>query len=185
MDRVTARLRLRELTLADAPALHAIESDARVTRYMSYDPQSPEQIVAYIHRQITDQTAVPRTCFDLGITLRESGALIGRCGLKFARPEHREAAIWYLLAPQHWRNGYAGEAVGALLSLAFDALGAHRVWADCDPRNAASCRLAQRLGLKLEGRLRENYFLKGEWCDTFVYAVLEDEWRAAQPGGST
>ena len=92
-----------------------------------------------------------------------------------ARPEHFEASVWYLLHPDAWGRGYAVEAVAALLEFGFGELKLHRIWADCDPRNAASCRLAEKLGMRLEGRLRENYWLKGEWCDTAVYAILAHE----------
>lgn len=182
----TPRLVIRELLPSDAPALNAIERRPEVTRYMPFDPQTPEQSVQYIAKARADADAVPRRTFDLAIVPREASpegdpALLGRCGLGIARPEHFEASIWYLLSPSAWGRGFATEACRALLDLAFGPLGLHRVWADCDPRNTASCRVAERLGMTREGVLRENYYLKREWCDTAVYAILAHEHR--RPSG--
>lgn len=173
----TARLVLRELTLADVPALNEIERDQRVTRYVSYDAQSLEQTRAKIESALRDQSADARQTYDLAIVVRATDTLIGRCGLGIGRPEHREAALWYQLHPAEWGRGYAREAASALLEVAFTELGLHRVFADCDPRNLASCRVAERLGMVREGVLRENYFLKGEWCDAAIYGILDQEWR--------
>ena len=81
------------------------------------------------------------------------------------------------LGIEHWGRGYAFEAASALLPFAFNELKLHRLFADCDPRNEASCRLVQKLGFKLEGIHRENYWLKGEWCNTAIYAMLDSDWR--------
>ncbi len=174
----TARLLLRELTPNDVHALNDIDRDPRVTRYMSYETQSLDQSREYLDGCIRDQTEDPRRKFDLAIVPHGSPALVGRCGFHISRPEHREAMIWYVLHPENWGRGFAHESVSALIDFAFESLGLHRVWADCDPRNSASCRLAERLGMTLEGRLRENYWLKNEWCDSAVYGLLDREWRA-------
>lgn len=184
----TPRLLLRDLLAGDADALNVIEGDAEVTRYMSCDPQTPEQTREYIAGAILEQAKADRKTFDLAIVLREGvsgadgvderggGELIGRCGLGIQRPEHREATIWYLLHPQRQGRGYITEAASAMLDFAFGTMGVHRVFADCDPRNTASCRVASRLGMRLEGQLRENYSLKGEWCSSNIYGILESEW---------
>lgn len=172
---------LRELASQDFAALHEIERDPHVTRYLPYDPHTPADTRKRIARATRFSRENPRTVFDLALTLRNSRELIGRCGLGL-RGEHREAMIWYLLHPAHTGHGYAREAAAALLGLAFTRLRLHRVYADCDPRNTPSCRVARALGMKFEGRFRQNYFLKDEWCDTFIYAILAPEWPAPPSG---
>jgi RimJ/RimL family protein N-acetyltransferase len=56
------------------------------------------------------------------------------------------------------------------------------MWADCDPRNPASARVMEKLGMRQEAHFRENSFYKGEWCDSLIYAMLDREWRALPPG---
>lgn len=171
----TERLVLREFAIDDMTALNVIERDPRVTRFMTFEPQTPEQTLVYVTQRIADRSARPRTTFDLAVLLRDDERLIGRCGLGIERPDHREAMLWYVLDPRHWGRGLAVEAARAIVGFGFGVLKLHRIWADCDPRNTASCRVAEKLGMTLEGRLRENWLLKGEWCSTALYAVLEQE----------
>lgn len=181
----TPRLLLRELLPTDAAALNEFESNPDVTRYMSFDAQTMEQTRVYLAEAVQIREKSPRTIYDLAIVLRADaaasevdGVLIGRCGLGLRRPEHREAELWYVLHPAQVGHGYATEAAAALLDFGFETLGLHRIYADCDPRNAASCRVTERLGMRLEGVMRENYWLRGEWCNASIYAVLEHEWKA-------
>jgi aminoglycoside 6'-N-acetyltransferase len=72
--------------------------------------------------------------------------------------------------------GFATEATRALIDAAFRDLHAHRVIARLDARNVASRHLLERLGLRLEARHVQNEYVKGEWTDELVFAVLADEW---------
>ena len=82
------------------------------------------------------------------------------------------------MAPEHQGRGYATEAVRLLLTYLFSERGKHRIAAYCDPRNAASAALLERLGMRREGHLRESTWAKGEWTDDLVYALLPDEWQS-------
>jgi RimJ/RimL family protein N-acetyltransferase len=64
-----------------------------------------------------------------------------------------------------------------MLDFAFDVLLAHRVWAGCDPENVASARVLERIGMRLEGRLRENERIRSRFRDTLVYGILDGELR--------
>src|SRR5690606_40932683 len=66
------------------------------------------------------------------------------------------------------------------LSAAFDVYGLHRVAAQMDARNSASARLAERVGMRREAHLRSNWWCKGEWTDTLIYARLADDPRSEE-----
>jgi RimJ/RimL family protein N-acetyltransferase len=84
------------------------------------------------------------------------------------------------LQPRGLRKGYATESARALIDRCFEDWGVHRVYAEMDPRNRASARLCERLGMRLEAHLREESRFKGEWGDLLVYAVLASEWIAGE-----
>ena len=86
--------------------------------------------------------------------------------------------FWYVLDPSAHGHGYATEAARALLAFSFGELALHRVWADVDPRNPPSVRVLERLGLRKEAHHLENVEIRGEWCDTVIYAMLRREWSA-------
>jgi RimJ/RimL family protein N-acetyltransferase len=69
------------------------------------------------------------------------------------------------------------DAVTTLIRFAFDALGLHRLEADVDPRNERSLRLLARQGFRVEGHLRETYFVGGEVQDSVILGLLRREWR--------
>jgi RimJ/RimL family protein N-acetyltransferase len=73
--------------------------------------------------------------------------------------------------------------VHALLHLAFDSLGLHRVTARIDPENEASLRLGARLGMRQEAHLIRNEWFKGRWADEIDLALLEEEWAAQHANG--
>jgi RimJ/RimL family protein N-acetyltransferase len=176
MELRTPRLVLRELAESDAAAANVYESDPQVVRYQSHAPRTLDQSLAYIRRVHAETAAsTPRRLFDLAVT--REGTLVGRIGLHITDPDSGQAALWYILHPAHWGHGYIPEAARALLSFGFGELGLHRVMVDTDPRNLASIRVAQKLGMRKEAHLVENVFLKGEWCDSLIFAILKREWR--------
>lgn len=173
----TERLHLRELEESDAEATNVWESDPIVVRYETEDVRSVEESLAYIRRSHDGRRGEPRVLFDLLVTTKD-GAPIGRVGFRITRPEHREATLWFVFRRDVWGRGYATEAAAAMLDLAFERAGAHRVFGDADPRNVGSWRVMEKLGMRREAHLRDHWWLKGEWCDSYFHAVLEDEWRA-------
>ena len=109
---------------------------------------------------------------DLPSDMRELALLLTRRG------DAVECDIGFTISPGHQGGGYATEAVRLLLAYLFTTRGKHRVIAYCDPRNAASVALLQRLGMRREGHLRESTWATGEWTDDLVYALLNDEWQS-------
>jgi len=67
-----------------------------------------------------------------------------------------------------------------MLNFAFTQLGVHRVWAEAVVDNTGSTHVLAKLGMQLEGRLRDKEFFKDRYWDTVIYAILEQEWRARQ-----
>ena len=117
------------------------------------------------------------TALRLGI--EADGVLVGDIVLFVTGAAEDEAVeLGWVLAPEHEGHGYATEAARALLAVAFDGLGAHRVIARMDPQHDGSAAVATRLGMRREALLIENELIKGEWLDTLYFALLEREHRA-------
>lgn len=178
----TERLVLREFEPEDWVALNAIESRPEVARYQSFAPQTPTESQAYVLETIQSAAGHPRLTYDLAVILTSEDRLIGRCGLGLGDGEPREAVLWYTLHPDEWGRGYTTEAARALVDFGFRTLGLHRIWADCDPRNTASWRVLEKIGMRREGHLRENAWVKGEWVDSLIYAILDREWPVSSGG---
>lgn len=170
----TARLAFRPLVIADASALFEICADPEVMRYGLIPPwHDIAQAHASIERDLRDMAA--GTFLRLGLFGREDNALLGECTLFSFEEGSRRAEVGYMLGRAAWGQGYAREAVAALLDWAFDALRLHRVEADVDPRNLRSIRLLEGLGFAREGLLRERWIVGEETSDALMFGLLASD----------
>ncbi len=175
---LTERLELRPFRDADLDALCVMDGDPETTRYLYWGPRTRAEVrVALARRRKMTAIEKPGDGIRLAIVLRAGGVLVGDVSLHYRSEEHRQGEIGFVLHPAHRGRGYAGEAAAAMIGLAFDGLAVHRVVGRCDPRNEASARLMERLGMRREAHFRENEFVKGEWTGEYVYALLAEEWR--------
>jgi len=93
-----------------------------------------------------------------------------------------QAELGWCLHPDHHGHGYATEAVTELIRICFADLGLRRVTASCFAGNTASWRLMERLHLRREQHtVRDSLHRSGQWLDGYGYALLAEEWRAANP----
>ena len=115
----------------------------------------------------------------LAVEERSTGTVIGEVLLKWA--SDRQGELGFAFGRDHHGQGYAAEAARAVLGLAFDDLGFHRVSAVVVDGNDASARLLGRLGFRQEGRFVDGLFSKGEWVTSLVFSLLEEEWRGVRP----
>jgi RimJ/RimL family protein N-acetyltransferase len=177
----TERLLLRELRAADEDHIHEYASDPEVVRLMIWGPNTREATREFLDRALQAQTQWPRADVGLAIELKSEHRMIGSIGLRMKDGTNHTADIGYVLNRKYWRNGYMTESARAVLDVAFKQLKLHRVWATCDIRNGASYRVMEKLGMRREGTFVKNAMEKGEWRDTYLYAILAEEWQAKFP----
>lgn len=172
----TQRLILRPLSHKDAQALFGIFSDPDVMKYWITPPwASSEEATRYINKAIDH--ARDQVALTLGIFLKETDRLIGRCALFEINRQQRRGAIGYGLDKEYWGNGYMPEAARALLDYGFDELRLRRIGAEIDPENHASARTLEKLGFMHEGRLRQQWELQGRLSDSDIYGLLKTDKR--------
>ena len=178
------RLVLRRFVPEDVPSLAAYRNEPEVSRFQSWESFGIEAAAAFVRS--TNQPLTPGTWFQFAFVLRESGALVGDCGLKVHESEPRHATIGITLSPEYQHRGLAAEGLSCLFDHLFTKTEVRRVVADTDPDNVPSWRLLERLGMRREGHLRENLWFKGRWADSYVYAIRREEWlgrpRTTDPG---
>ena len=174
----TDRLTLRPAAADDAEATWRFRARADVGHWITRAPASFGE-----HRaQFAAPDSLART-----LVIERDGTVIGDLMVKVEdawaqaeitdRARGVQAELGWVLHPGHAGQGYATEAVRALLRLCFAGLGLRRVTATCFADNDASWRLMERVGMRRESHtVRDNLHRSGEWLDGFVYALLADEW---------
>jgi RimJ/RimL family protein N-acetyltransferase len=171
----TKRLALRPFTRDDLDAVHAYQSDPDVMRYL----YAEVALDRYATRRALDAKIGHGTLTEAGqsliLAVEHESTVVGEVVLKWLNRQHQRGEVGFVLNPAHHRHGYATEAAEAMLFLAFDGLGLHRVIGRCDGRNTASARVLERLGMRREAHFVQNELFKGEWSDELIYAVLASE----------
>ena len=171
------RLILRDFTEKDFEAVHKYAKDPEVVKFMPWGPNTVEDTNSFLKRKLEEQRVNPRIVYDVAVTLKDSGLLIGGCGLQRKNTDSTEGSIGYCLNKKYWGKGIGTEVAQTLIRFGFMELGLHRIFATCDPENTASRNVLEKNGLRLEGHFRENIRMRGQWRDTLTYAILEHEWK--------
>lgn len=173
----TERLRLREITPEDAPAIFAIRGDYAVTR-LNIGPayrfiSEAERLIAAITEAYRNQTELR-----WGITYKPDDTVIGMCGFNYWDRHDRRASVGFDLARAYWRQGIMREALQVVLHFGFVQMGLNRIEADCSAENAASAGLLGACGFVQEGRQREQYYEDETYYDLLLFGLLRREWEA-------
>jgi len=174
----TARLILRPYVTDDLVALHDMFGREDVCRYLRWEPMDLDAATTLLERRVKQtRFGTPGEGLLLAVEERDSGRMIGELMLQLTDEESHQGEIGWSFHPDAHGGGFATEGAQEMLRLGFEELGLHRIFAESDARNAASVRVMERLGMRREAHFVENEFLKGEWTDGVVCAILEREWR--------
>ena len=145
----TKRCRVREFGMDDFDALYAMYAQPHVTDFI-------EPLYAYAQEREYEKNYIERIYgfYGFGMWLvfeKETGQLIGRAGLEYREPcEEGEVEMGYLIAPSHWRKGYATEVCQAILTYAKEELGMEKIVSHVHLKNDASRHLLEKLGFSGE-----------------------------------
>jgi RimJ/RimL family protein N-acetyltransferase len=180
------RVLLRRFDLADLASFVAYRSSPMVARFQSWDaPYHMADGERFIRQMMRRHPDTAGEWFQFAVALRQSAEHIGDCAAMPYADDPTQCEIGFTIAPEHQGHGYATEAASLLVGYLIESRGKHRVTARCDPRNAASAAVLERLAMRREGHLRQSTWAKGEWTDDLLYAVLDQEWqdrsRGSQP----
>jgi [ribosomal protein S5]-alanine N-acetyltransferase len=168
----TTRLSLRRVTLADAEAIFATYAqDLDVTRYVVWQP----------HRHVGETREFLQRCvggwkdgseFTWAICLPDN-TLIGTMALRI---DGFKAQAGYGLARPFWGQGYATEALQAIVDWGMQQAAIYRFWAVCDCENPASARVMEKVGMTREGILRRWLIhpqVSGTPRDCLCYSIVK------------
>jgi RimJ/RimL family protein N-acetyltransferase len=168
---------LREFRPADLDFMYEIHSNESVVRFLLNEVRTRPEVEVLLERKIAGAAISHEgQWLSAAVISRETGDGVGDASLEWSSEAHRLGEIGFIIHPAYHGRGYAVEAARPLLRFAFETLELHRVIGRCEARNAASARVLQKLGMRQEGHLIENEWIKGEWQSELIYAMLASEW---------
>jgi len=176
----TARLRLRPLTLADAPRLARLANHAEIARKLAtmphpYDEKDALDFIARV--RIAPSGAA---CF--AVVLKADDNLIGTCGYGPAHDRPGDAPpetdFGYWLGLDYWGKGYATEAGKAVLAHAFERAGVDVLTTDYQIGNQPSASVLAKLGFQVIGPRRRHSLGSGADVETMQVELRRADWQA-------
>ena len=180
----TERLILRPLEPGDLLAMFDLYQREDVCRYLFWGPLDLDGARELLDGRLR-KTRIESDgdAIRLAGVERSTGRMIGEFMLRVTSIEHRQGEIGWISHPDLQGRGLATEGAAEVLRAGFETLGLHRIVAGADPRNAASVRIMEKLGMRREAEFIEQVLVKGAWIDQVVYAILASEWRAGRTAG--
>jgi ElaA protein len=173
-----SRVTLRPLSEDDVDSIMSWVNDSRVVGNLaafSGEPFTREQELAYV-RQMMASTS-DRV---YSVLAADDGRYLGQVGLHQIHARSKVARMAIVIGNKaEMGKGFGTAAVAGLLDRAFGEEGLHKVWLMVFDHNERSRRIYGRVGFRVEGRLREEYFHEDGWHTMLRMGLLAKEWATA------
>ncbi len=173
----TKRLTLRRLVPEDAQSVFSYRSDPNVAQFQNWKPKTLSETKIFLEQLAQVKPDTAGTWLQLAIENRADKTLIGDCGIGFQEGDSFQAELGMTLSSTRQGEGYAAEALQAVIRYLFETLGKHRLFASIDPRNKSAEKLMNRVGFRLEAHFHQSLLIDGEWVDDMIFAMLASEWK--------
>ncbi|WP_182201572.1 GNAT family N-acetyltransferase [Paraliobacillus salinarum] len=167
----TERLILRKLSFDDLDDVYEFCSNPNVAGPMTWETNKTKETTLQFLEAVINGYAHGETG-EWGIVWKESKKVIGVAAIIEWSNKHQSIEVGYFLSEQYWEKGIVTEALDKIIEYGFTELSANRIEGRCDIDNIGSQKVMKKLGMRYEGTLRQNEFIKGEFRDTQFYSIL-------------
>jgi RimJ/RimL family protein N-acetyltransferase len=163
--------RIRSWRAGDAPSLARHADNRKIWLQVRDRFPHPYTLDAAESWVALASAADPETQFAIEV----NGEAAGGIGVFLQQYVERDSAeIGYWLGEAHWNRGITSAAVRRFTDYAFDRFGLCRLYANVFETNPGSCRVLERAGYQLEGRLRRAAVKDGQVLDGLLYAAVRE-----------
>jgi len=174
----TNRILCRNFQYEDFEDIHSYASNDEVIKYTAWGPNSEEDTRIFMDESIECINDKPRLRFELAVIDKQLNKFVGAVAIFMISEDNKVGEIGYSIKPEYWNNGYAAESAKAVVKYGFEVIGLHRIQAACDVRNIGSANVLKKIGMKQEGRIREHILVRNRWRDSYLYSILDKEFRS-------
>jgi len=166
----TGRLILRKISVNDAENIFEYAKDDEVTK----------NLVWATHKTIEDTKKFLAEGVGFmpppwAIVCKTDNKVIGTISFMNYTPEHSRVEVGFVISKKYWGRGFMTEVLKEVIKFGFEKLKINRIEAFCNSENAASAKVMEKSGMKLEGMSREYLFVKGKFWDMKIYSILKND----------
>ena len=170
------RIRLRAAEREDIPQFLVWINDAEVLEFLMRSlPMSRVEEENWFDRMM--QSPPAEHVLVIEAKTEDGWKAIGNTGFMDFNWFDRNAEVGIMIGEkEYWNRGYGREVMKLMLRHGFNTLNLHRIWLRVFEHNLRGIRAYEHAGFVHEGRLRQDAFRNGKYCDLLVMSVLRTEW---------
>lgn len=163
---------LRPMTVDDAPTLQRWVNDPEIRTFIERTlPISIMEEVEWINGGSKSSKA------GIHLVIEVKGVPIGVMGIDKIDWVSRIGTTGAIIGEKrYWNKGYGTDAKMALLKYAFDTLGLRKMMSAVKAFNVRSLKYSLHCGYKIEGRLRNQFFVDGKYHDEIILGLFREDW---------
>lgn len=165
----TENLILRKLVPEDAADLKEWMPDKNLYTYWGKNAGKSDKNPELLF----EKQDKPTKSFHWGIFSKQHKKVVGEFWVYLIEND-RMAKVAYRIGNKYQGNGFAKEALSAVIEFCFNNTELKRLWSDVDVNNIASCKVMESCKFKREGLIREGKMVS-TWCDYYIYAILKSD----------
>ena len=170
----TERFTMREMIKTDVEDMYHYYSNPDMMKYTSTNiHKSKEDTLSRIEK--LSGSFINGKGIAWTIEGKTNGRVIGDIGLYYVSPDHKKAGIGFNISPEYWNKGYCTEALALVIRYAIIELGINRVEATCQIENIGSARVMEKVGMVLEGILRQHSYKNGDYHDVKIFSIIRND----------
>lgn len=162
----------KALNVNDVQEIHKYASDKDVKRFIGWNlmhnlNETREHVETMINRELAG------THLYASVVTKATQEIIGTVMLFNFDEEANHAEIGYVFCKDHWGKGYGTESVELVTDFAFKTLNIHKLNARVTDANIGSARVLEKNGYELEGTLKDQYFIEGNYFDSLLFGKIQ------------
>ena len=172
----SSRLKIRDFLKEDLDIVHQLVAEPDIYKYQHWGPNTLDDTTDFINMCITAQFDKPRLTYEMCILDLKTNEFIGAIGMRIKSQLSKKADLGYWIRKDRWGNGLGTEATKAMIKFGFEKLHMNKIYATAAPENKGSSRVLEKSGMKKEGLLKDDLFIRGEFRDSVLMAILKSEY---------
>lgn len=176
--KVDENIELRSIEPHDAEELNALIEDSKshIKRWSAW--LKDDRTIENTHEFIKSNLKRFADGEGFGVGIFYQNKMVGQIEYNYIDLKNRKTEIGYWLGEPFQGNGFVTKSCRAMIDHAFNELKLNRVELRCAVENPKSCKIAERLGFKNEGIIRQCELLHGTFYDYVIYGLLAEEWNS-------
>ncbi len=164
----------KPLSINDAKDIHEYASDTDVSRFIGWPLMDTVSDTRKHIEEMLEREAAGTHLYAT-VILKSTNEVIGTALVFNFEWQDKHAEIGYVFHKRHWGRGYCTQTVALMSDFAFESLKLHRIHARVAHANIGSVRVLEKNGFKLEGRLRDYYFVDDLYYDGLYFGKLQSD----------